>query len=254
MKKLTENNCIKCNYPLFDSVYEYSKSNIGFCLCKKCQDWYREKGNKPTWETKILYLALKERNVPVEIEKNDGFKSIDLAIPQLKFNIEVDGSQHNIDLNQACSDLLRTMFSFEKDFVTLRIPNVLVRKRLNETVDAILSMLLIQKNKLFKEYSAQNSYPIDEFEKLVKEFVIQFHVVFDSDWVYTHNYITEEGQYYDNLITGMSFGSNWGNRDNMVQAFFKLIEFMKKNEIFEKYKNEGVECQYESLFYDEFVN
>lgn len=69
---------------------------------------------------------LRKHGWNASLEKCDGFKHIDIAIVEVKVNIEVDGKQHQ-DSRQALADLKRTYYSFKKGYVTLRIPNVLVR-------------------------------------------------------------------------------------------------------------------------------
>ena len=96
-----------------------------------------------TPEAYMLYRALIRREVPAFLEKWDGHKHIDIAVPEAKFNIEVDGKHHNTNEKQALSDLKRTYWSFKKDYITLRIPNCLVRDKeiIEETADLIVSML-----------------------------------------------------------------------------------------------------------------
>ncbi|MBN1501954.1 DUF559 domain-containing protein [Candidatus Woesearchaeota archaeon] len=95
-----------------------------------------------------------ERGVPVQLEKWDGFKHIDIAITESKVNIEVDGQQHNFNTKQALSDLKRTYFSFKKGYLTLRIPNSLVKNRkiLEETADFITRFLNESLDQLEDEY------------------------------------------------------------------------------------------------------
>lgn len=87
------------------------------------------KGNnhQATPEARELGRLLRDYGWKVELEKWDGHKHIDIAITEVKVNIEVDGRQHNLSQNQALADLERTYYSFKKGYVTLRIPNVLVR-------------------------------------------------------------------------------------------------------------------------------
>ena len=96
-----------------------------------------------TPETIALYNALIEREVPAHLEKWDGYKHIDIAVPQAMINIEVDGIQHNTDRKQSLSDLKRTMYSFRKGYVTLRIPNCLVRddESIEETANHIVEIV-----------------------------------------------------------------------------------------------------------------
>ena len=135
--------CNECNCFIPDKVFRYSNEMFGFSLCYKHQSWYKEILSVTTEENLLLYFALKERGVPAEIEKFDGYKHIDIAIPQARVNIEVDGRQHNTDHRQALSDLKRTYHSFLKGFLTLRIPNSLVRENVEETADYILDILKI---------------------------------------------------------------------------------------------------------------
>jgi len=48
--------------------------------------------------------------------ERDGYKHIDIAIPEAKINIEIDGVHHNYNAQQALSDLKRTYYSFKKIF------------------------------------------------------------------------------------------------------------------------------------------
>jgi very-short-patch-repair endonuclease len=93
--------------------------------------------------------------VPAQLEKFDGFKHIDIAIPEAKVNIEVDGSHHNYSTKQALADLKRTYHSFLKGYLTLRIPNSLVKNDfvLEETADYIVGFLNENRQRvLYKQY------------------------------------------------------------------------------------------------------
>ena len=97
--------------------------------------------SKSTPEARELYYALKREGVPAYLEKWDGYKHIDIAIPEAKINIEVDGGHHNYSSKQALADLKRTYFSFVKGYFTLRIPNSLVKNHFKEVVDLIIEVL-----------------------------------------------------------------------------------------------------------------
>lgn len=99
--------------------------------------------SKTSEEARLLFQELIKRNVPAELEKWDGHKHIDIAIPSHKINIEVDGKQHHSNRRQALSDILRTYYSFTKGYFTLRIPNTLVRdeESLLETANMIIDFL-----------------------------------------------------------------------------------------------------------------
>jgi len=82
---------------------------------------------KPTPKALKLGNLLRYLGWNVEFEKWDGYKHIDIAITEAKFNIEVEGSQHNLNPNQAFRDQMRDYYSEQKGFVTKRIPNSLLR-------------------------------------------------------------------------------------------------------------------------------
>jgi very-short-patch-repair endonuclease len=79
--------------------------------------------------------------VPAELEKFDGYKTIDIAVVEAKVNIEVDGMQHKYNSRQALADLKRTYYSFKKGYITLRIPNTLINWNVNETAKYIFDFL-----------------------------------------------------------------------------------------------------------------
>lgn len=135
--------CVECNISINQQVFDYSVANFGLPLCYEHQMWIKEMEMVSTLETIRLYFALKLRGVPACLEKFDGFKHIDIAIPDAKVNIEVDGAHHNLSTQQALSDLKRTYYSFLKGFITFRIPNSLVRTDaiLEETADYLVAML-----------------------------------------------------------------------------------------------------------------
>jgi very-short-patch-repair endonuclease len=145
--------CVECDCNIDDiDVVKYSRSNFGMVLCRSCQFKFKNLKNSPTPEAIKLFDALKKRKVPAKIEKFDGFKTIDIAVPEARVNIEVDGKHHNTDLTQARSDLLRTIFSFKKGYVTLRIPNCLVEHKLEETANLITEFLSESRDQLDEDY------------------------------------------------------------------------------------------------------
>lgn len=135
--------CVECNVYVSDEVYDYSLNHFGHPLCRQDQNWIRNLlwDKYTTQQTIDLYLALKANGVLAEIEKFDGYKHIDIAIPKHKFNIEIDGMHHHYDCNQALNDLRRTFYSFKKGYFTIRVPNTLVDERLNEAVEYIIKFL-----------------------------------------------------------------------------------------------------------------
>jgi hypothetical protein len=147
--------CHECGEFLNNTVLNFSVNKYGLPLCIQHQKWVDYMTSITTGETIRLYFSLKQRGVPAILEKFDGFKHIDIAIPDAKINIEVDGGHHNYNHSQAMSDLKRTYFSFLKGFYTIRIPNSLVYDEaiLNETADYIVGFL---NENVKKNYSLRN--------------------------------------------------------------------------------------------------
>ncbi|MBS3079519.1 DUF559 domain-containing protein [Candidatus Pacearchaeota archaeon] len=95
-----------------------------------------------------MYEILLKNNFDAKLELWDGHKHINIAIPEYKVNIEVDGKYHERK-NQALIDLKRTYHSFKKGYVTLRIPNQLVQKdTIFETASYIMKFLKESETKL----------------------------------------------------------------------------------------------------------
>lgn len=143
--------CLECGCDLNWDVFKYSSQNFGVPLCRGHQDWIRDLPYETTDETIALYFALRNRGVPAKLELDDGYKTIDIAIPDAKINIEVDGRHHNYNPRQAMSDLKRTYYSFLKGYFTLRIPNSLVNHNLEETADFITGILSENKRRSQKK-------------------------------------------------------------------------------------------------------
>lgn len=171
--------CSICKKTIILKEFLYSKENFGKALCrlhqktakstkpakpvkpvkpvkqpvKRAKVMYAGKAEKTkaTPEARKLYYELKERGVPAQLEKWDGHKTIDIAIPEAKINIEVDGAHHKYSHKQALADLWRTFYSFKKGYVTIRIPNRLIKEKLEETADAITKLLNTSLAQLEKE-------------------------------------------------------------------------------------------------------
>lgn len=92
-------------------------------------------------EAKALHRALVELGIPAELELFDGYKTVDIAIPEANIHIEVDGSQHHTSSRQALADLKRTYYSLQQGIYTIRIPNSLVRHNLPEAVDFVARII-----------------------------------------------------------------------------------------------------------------
>jgi very-short-patch-repair endonuclease len=101
----------------------------------------------PTAEAESLKNAL-DRGVKVYVELHDGFKTIDLAIPRAKINVEVDGIQHLTDPKQIIADMSRGHYSHKSGYDTMHIPNEMVRKHLDKIADALAEASKIREQKI----------------------------------------------------------------------------------------------------------
>ena len=136
-----QGHCRNCSAAINQHVIAYSTETFGHPLCISCQQDIGHKFNYSTKETINLYFSLRDRGVPAQLEKFDGYKNIDIAVADAKVNIEVDGAHQLDNTDDAIADLQRTFYSFKKGFLTLRIPNVLVKQNLNQTADYLTQFL-----------------------------------------------------------------------------------------------------------------
>lgn len=157
--------CSKCGGYITNGVYKYSLDKYGMALCEDCQEDYaeikekhKEKIKKSTPEARRLWEILKKNGFNAELEKWDGYKSIDIAIPEHKVNIEVDGMQHHYNEKQALADLKRTFYSFKKGYVTLRIPNSLVQNNIYTTAKYIMEFLRASEEQLQTELKEEEGF------------------------------------------------------------------------------------------------
>ena len=148
MKNLiTTHSCCNCLKTINDKVFDFSIAHFEFALCVTCQDILKDKIESTTAHTLALYLLLRKRGVRAELEKFDGFKTIDIAVVEAKVNIEIDGAHHNTKHEQALADLKRTYYSLEKGYYTLRIPNSLVKNHLTETARYVFDIVQLHRRR-----------------------------------------------------------------------------------------------------------
>ena len=136
-------NCLECNKELGYSDHKNSMDALGVELCE--QHFIRMEKLVEQHETPLeaiqLYYGLKESGVNAMLEWWDGKKSVDIAISRVKLNIEIDTKYHMLTHEQAINDLEEAMHSFKNGFTTIRIPHVLIKHYLKETVSNILGIM-----------------------------------------------------------------------------------------------------------------
>lgn len=95
-----------------------------------------------TKQTRELYETLSRKGLKVIEEYSDGHKHVDIAIPQARIYIEVDGLQHFTDPAQIERDFKRDHYSDGDDFDTIHIPNLILEHHLEGVSEAIKSVAL----------------------------------------------------------------------------------------------------------------
>ena len=135
--------CLECNKELGYLDHKSSMETYGVELCAKHKtriDRLIKSNNTPIAAIK-LYYALKEVGVYPMLEWWDGKKSVDIAISRVKLNIEIDTEYQMLTHEQAINNLEDTMHSFKNGFTTIRIPHVVIKHYLQETVQSILGIM-----------------------------------------------------------------------------------------------------------------
>jgi very-short-patch-repair endonuclease len=151
MKKTdTQLSCCNCGQRIDNRVQQFSLDHFDYALCIPCQDRLRDRIEMTTPHTLALYFLLRKKGINAQLEKFDGFKTIDIAVVEARLNIEVDGAHHSTQHEQALADLKRNFHSFEKGYYTLRIPNALLKSHPMETANYVADFveLGLRKRKL----------------------------------------------------------------------------------------------------------
>jgi len=135
--------CLECNKELGYQDHKNAMESLGVELCDKHHD--RMKALIKKYDTPLeaiqLYYGLKEAGVKAMLEWWDGKKSEDIAISRVKLNIEIDSAYERLTEQQAIHNLEEAMHSFKNGFTTIRIPHIVVRYYLNETVRNIIGIM-----------------------------------------------------------------------------------------------------------------
>lgn len=110
----------------------------------------------PTPYAQALGTALQKQGIRVDLEHDDGHKHVDIHLPDVNINIEIDGLQHYTDPLQILSDFEREHFSDIYGLNTLHIPNSILSDHFTDVVDA-LAAAVRRRAKVLQ--SQQNSPP-----------------------------------------------------------------------------------------------
>ncbi|HRO46958.1 hypothetical protein [Agriterribacter sp.] len=138
--------CRHCFSEMPAGAFFESDRLFGYRLCASCYSLLKEKVHFVSEQAFALYLALKENGISAELEKSDGFKKVDIAVDEVNLHIEVDGQHHHI-YEQALTDLKRTIYSLQNEFITIRIPNALIDQNLSQTRDELSGIIRFRQRK-----------------------------------------------------------------------------------------------------------
>ncbi|MDT0621697.1 hypothetical protein [Croceitalea vernalis] len=135
--------CIDCNKNIGYETFKKSTEALGVELCERHIRLIEKVivENDTPIEAVQLFYALKEAGANPMLEWWDGNKSVDIAISRVKLNIEVDTDYQLITHEQAIQDLEEAMHSFKNGFTTIRIPHIVVKYYLKDTVNNILGII-----------------------------------------------------------------------------------------------------------------
>jgi hypothetical protein len=84
-----------------------------------------------------LAEELNKRGVKTILEHWDGHKHVDIFLPDVPLNIEINGLQHYTNPVQIISDFNRVYYSDQSKCHTLSLTNQLIETHLHEIADAI---------------------------------------------------------------------------------------------------------------------
>jgi hypothetical protein len=140
--------CCHCNVSIPPKLYSFSIENFELPFCVNCGEDFKIKSQKTAPLALSLFIELMKRGVPAQLEKWDSNTTVDISIPGAKVNLEVDGGQNNFNADQAMRNLLGTLLAFKNGFLTLRIPNSLVKYNLQHTADMISEFLMESKEQV----------------------------------------------------------------------------------------------------------
>ena len=136
-------NCLECSKELSYIDHKTAMETFGVELCKRHQSLITKliRKNKTPLQAVQLYYGLKEAGVPAMLEWWDGKKFVHIAISRVKLNIEIDTEYNMITHEQAVKDLDEAMQSFKNGFTTIRIPHILVKHYLKETINNVVDIV-----------------------------------------------------------------------------------------------------------------
>ena len=139
----TNMTCKDCGKNIGYDEHRNAMDSLGVELCARHTKLIKKViiENGTSVEAVQLFYALKQAGTNPMLEWWDGKKSVDIAIARVKLNIEIDTDYELITHDQAINDLEQAMHSFKNGFTTIRIPHVVVKYYLSDTVKNIQGII-----------------------------------------------------------------------------------------------------------------
>jgi len=137
------NTCLDCNKTLKSEVEAKALEALGIPLCERHLTLIQRlmKRHATSLEAVQLYYGLKKAGAAPMLEWWDGTKSVDIALSRVKLNLEVATEYQMFTCDQAHTALEERTYCFKDGFTTIRIPHMLIRQCLAETIDAVLGIM-----------------------------------------------------------------------------------------------------------------
>jgi hypothetical protein len=135
--------CLDCKKILDPSVEKASINTLGIPLCSHHQNLIHRlmKLHETPLEAIQLYYGLKEAGAAPMLEWWDGLRSVDIALSRVKLNLEIDTEYQMFTSDQTLTILEERMYNYKNGFTTIRIPHMLIRQCLTDTIDAVLGIM-----------------------------------------------------------------------------------------------------------------
>ncbi len=135
--------CLECNKELRYIDHKEAMDSLGVELCPRHKIRIEKliRQHDTPIEAVKLYYGLKAAGANPMLEWWDGKKSVDIAVSRVKLNIEIDTEYQRLSHEQAINELEETMHSFKNGFTTIRIPHILIKHYLQETVTNIVGIM-----------------------------------------------------------------------------------------------------------------
>lgn len=92
-----------------------------------------------------LVDALRNEGIIVDSELGDGYKHVDVILPEAQIVVEVDGSDHLTNPHQVISDLNREYYDERKGYGTIHIQNIVLDRYFSEIVKSLVEVVKLRK-------------------------------------------------------------------------------------------------------------